>query len=76
MIGTRGNKHKLQEGKLQLDISKKKYCNESSQIGQRAHRRFGISILGNTQNSISQGPEQPGTSEPCFGGGQVGPDDL
>lgn len=37
MIGTRGNKHKLQEGKLWLDIRKKNQL-EINQIGQKGPR--------------------------------------
>lgn len=63
--GTGGNKHKLQQGKSQLGISRVFFSLQIVKHWNSLDRGCAISTLGNAQNSTSQGPEQPAPSWPC-----------
>jgi len=61
----RGNRHKLQHMKFQVNIGKKALKTKSGQtLGQVAWRGGGVSILGVVQNLTRCGPEQPPLTDP------------
>lgn len=67
-----GNKHKLQQGKCQLDIRKTIFMSRAKQA---ARRSCEISILGDGQNLTEYGPGQSDLAGPVLCG-EVGPNDL
>ena len=56
----RGNSHKLQQGKFQVDIWKKKKSHLRAQaLEQVAQRDFAICVLGHVQSLTRYCPEEP-----------------
>jgi len=56
----RGNGHKLKYRKFHIDLRKNfSYCEDGRTLEKVARRSGGLSILGDTQNTTGEGPEQP-----------------
>lgn len=60
----RANRYKL---KFHTDIRKNiSYCEDGQTLEKIALRGGGLPILGDTQNTTRQGPEQPAQVDPAF----------
>lgn len=68
---TRGNRHKLPQGKTQVDIRKIYHYDSAKTVEQVAQKGWGVSILVGLQGVTEEGPEQQTYLEKGFG-----PNDL